>query len=315
MNTELTYNNHFVWGYNQIPWSKRVRLYDRFFATYGKAEYTRPWTLRDACIDAARKICKQAKSVGKKPMVFYSGGLDSEVVIAAFLQSGEDFTVAHLKYTPELNYHDSEWVYRFCRLNNLDLKEYEIDPIEYFLRPEVFDQAVKDNIKHFEMVLVNHLMDLTKDEYFPVLGNGEPYLFKINNDNNSPWLFRELEYMMPWYFHAFNNDIHSCPGFFQYTPEVMLSFLLDPTMVKLANNMLPGKITSRTSKFGIYTNAFPEYEFQPRRKYTGYEYIPRNTLNTLNQKICSYTFYDKHSYEEIEYNKLVKLMRYGNPST
>lgn len=312
MNIELTYNNHFVWGYNQTPWARRERLYDRFFATYGKTSLEDHLSLRDACIDAAKKICIQAKAAGKKPMVFYSGGLDSEVVIAAFLQSGEDFSVAHLKYLPELNYHDSEWVYRFCRLHNLDVKEYTVDPEQYFIRPEVFEQAIKDNIKHFEMVLVNHLMDLTKDEYYPILGNGEPYLFKVDNSQNSKWVFRELEYMMSWYFHASNNNIHSCPGFFQYTPEVMLSFLLDPVMIRLANNRIPGKITSRTSKFSIYNNAFPEYEFQPRRKYTGYEYIPRNILNTLNQKICSHTFYDKHSYEEIEYNALVRMMQYGN---
>lgn len=310
MNTELSYNNHFVWGYNRQPWILRQRLYDRFYSSYGRAEFNaaNPWSLRQAAIDSARKISMSAKKYGKVPMVLYSGGLDSEVVIAAFLQSGEDFTVGHLKYQPELNYHDSEWVYRFCRANNLNLKEYQVDPQEYFTRSQTFSMAVKDNIKLFEMTLVNHLMDLTCDRFFPILGNGEPYLFKVENSLDSAWHFRELEYMMPWYIHAMNNNIQSCPGFWQYTPEIMLAFLLDPVMQDLCNNRIPGKITSRTSKYKIYCNAFPEYDFQPRRKFTGYEYISRENLNPLNQKINSKTFYDRHSYQEYEYNQLVRDM-------
>lgn len=314
MNIELSKNNHFQWGYNNEPWSKRVRLYDRFFARYGKVSEefnNNPLTLRQACIDTARQIAAYCKTINRKPMVFYSGGLDSEVVIAAFLQSGEDFSIGHLRYLPEFNYHDTMWVYRFCRANGLQLKEFEIDPIEFFSKTETFETAVKDNARLIQMQLVTHLMDTVKDEYYPILGNGEPYLFRENPDplDYSRWIFKELEYMMPWYNHAMNNNIQSCPGFFQWNPEITVSFLLDPVMVNLISNKLTYKVTSRSSKYTIYKNAFPEYELQPRKKYTGYEMIPRDIITRLNRNLNYYTFYDKHSCQEYEYYEL--LDHYG----
>ena len=316
MNIELTRGNHFQWGYNDVPWSRRVRLYDRFFSRYGKVSEEfrqKPTTLREETINTARQIAEHCRQINKKPMIFYSGGLDSEVVIAAFLQSGENFSVGHLKYVPEYNYHDTMWVYRFCRANGLDLKEYEIDPIKFLSSDAAFQTAVDDNARLVQMQLVTYLMDTVKDEYYPILGNGEPYLFRDNPnpDEFSRWIFKELEYMMPWYNHAMNNHIHSCPGFFQWTPEVTVSFLLDSMMRGLVTNNFRGKVTSRSSKYAIYTKAFPEYELQPRKKYTGYEMLPRGLINELNKKLNYYTFYDKHSCQEYEYVSLLKHCGYN----
>jgi hypothetical protein len=316
MNIELTKNNHFHWGYNNIPWSRRERLYDRFYSSYGKVEeafISNPTSLRDESIKTAKAIADYCRKINKQPMIFYSGGLDSEVVIAAFLQSGENFSVGHLRYIPEFNYHDTMWVYRFCRANGLDLKEYEINPVEFLSSETAFNTAVKDNARLMQMQLVTYLMDTVKDNYYPILGNGEPYLFRENPNpkEHSRWIFRELEYMLPWYNHAMNNNIQSCPGFFQWSPEITLSFLLDPIMQDLVNNKLKGKVTSRSSKYPIYNSAFPEYELQPRKKYTGYEMLSREMINRLNKNLNYHTFYDKNSYQEYEYFELLKHSGYN----
>jgi hypothetical protein len=316
MNIELTKNNHFHWGYNNIPWSRRERLYDRFYSSYGKVDQSfiaKPTSLRDESIKTAKAIAEHCRKINKQPMIFYSGGLDSEVVIAAFLQSGENFSVGHLRYVPEFNYHDTMWVYRFCRANGLDLKEYEINPIEFLSSEAAFNTAVNDNARLMQMQLVTYLMDTVKDDYYPILGNGEPYLFRENPDPNahSRWIFKELEYMMPWYNHAINNNIQSCPGFFQWSPEITLSFLLDPIMKDLVNNKFKGKVTSRSSKYSIYNSAFPEYELQPRKKYTGYEMLSREMINKLNKDLNYYTFYDKNSYQEYEYFEFLKQSGYN----
>lgn len=315
MNIELSKNNHFEWGYNSIPYSRRVRLYDRFYSRYGKVSeqfVDNPTSFREESIATAKAIADHCRKINKIPMVFYSGGLDSEVVIASFLQSGENFTVGHLRYTPEFNYHDTIWVYRFCRANNLDLKEYEINPIEFLQSEDNFQTAVRDNARLIQMQLVTHLMDSVKEEYYPILGNGEPYLFRDNPNTNehSQWIFKELEYMMPWYNHALNNEIQSCPGFFQWSPEITVAFLIDPVIKELINTESPGKVTSRSSKYQIYNKSFPEYELQPRKKYTGYEMLSRDMINQLNKRLNAYTFYDKNSCQEYEYFELLKHYGY-----
>jgi hypothetical protein len=317
MNIELTKNNHFVWGYNNIPWTSRTHLYDRFFSQYGKASSSyleRPTSLRDESITTAKSLAVRAKALGKIPMVFYSGGLDSEMVVASFLESGENFSVGHLKYLPNYNSYDTEWVNRFSKKHNLDLKEFTVDTINFLTDSKTFNHAVKNNARFITNQLVAHLMDLVKNEYYPIIGNGEPYLFRENTNPNEPsrWIFKELEHMMVWYNHAVNNKIESCPGFFQWSPEITLSFLLDPIIKNLVNNKVQGKITSRSSKYYMYNNAFPEYNFEIRRKYMGNETISKSLLNHINSKLTACNFYDKNSSYSYEYNIFLKHHGYGN---
>ena len=317
MNIELTKNNHFVWGYNNIPWSTRTHLYDRFFSRYGKASSSyllKPTSLRDESINTAKLLSKKARDCGKIPMIFYSGGLDSELVVTAFLESGENFSVGHLKYLPGYNQYDTFWVEKFSKKHNLDLKEYTVDSLKFLTELSTFNSAVKNNARFVTTQFVAHLMDQVRDNYYPIIGNGEPYLFRENTDPNQPsrWFFKELEYMMVWYNHAIDNNIESCPGFFQWSPEITLSFLLDPIIKNLTDNKFQGKITSRTSKYHMYNNAFPEYGFEIRRKFMGNETISKSLLNHINSKLTAYTFYDKNSSCSYEYNNFLKHHGYEN---
>ena len=74
-------------------------------------------------------------------------------------------------------------------------------------------------------------------------------------------------------------NLNGCPFLLSYTPEMMLSFLLDPKIAELGNNMFPGKKGSNSTKSYVFNNGsgfnMDVYDFdkQTRLKYTGYEKI------------------------------------------
>jgi hypothetical protein len=79
-------------------------------------------------------------------------------------------------------------------------------------------------------------------------------------------------------------------------------------IAKLVNNDPYGKITIRTTAAPLYKKTFPEFNFEERPKYGGFEYIPKTLINNLNRELNAKTFYDRHSGQSYEYNELIRML-------
>lgn len=298
-----------VVGYNGIPWTMRTSLYDKFFISYGKIE-SMPVSFRQASIDSVKEISQYCNSVNKTPLILYSGGIDSEFIIAAFISAGVKFSVGHVKYMPNYNAHETEYVKKFCDRYKLDLKEFEVDAVEFLQDSTTMENAVKDNARLIELQLLTAISDTIKDQYYPVSDHPGVMLYRGNFDLNRPsqWFWKDYEHLAAYYFHCMRSNIDACPSFFHWSPEIMLAFLQDPLIEDLTSNNIYGKITIRTSTLPLYRNAFPEFNFEPRPKYRGFEYMSKQLINDLNNKLNAGTFYDRHSGQVYEYTELIKLI-------
>ncbi|MDX9732060.1 MAG: hypothetical protein RBT63_09845, partial [Bdellovibrionales bacterium] len=73
-----------------------------------------------------------------------------------------------------------------------------------------------------------------------------------------------------WYRHFLLQNRDAAPGFFQFTPEIMLSWFLDEMGCDLWNDRIEGKRNSVSSKLPIYQRHFA---LEERPKYTGFEQV------------------------------------------
>lgn len=212
-----------------------------------------------------------------KFQVLYSGGLDSQYVCEVLLRLKMPFdpVIIELKNNAGmvLNSHDIQYAYEFCDAKN-------IKPIIYDLNFEEFIKSGK-NIEIAEAAtccafsLPQTMYVGSQLDGFVLMGNDPPYLrFRDGN-----WYLEELEYIHGLIRYYKQNDINGCPFLLSYTPEMMLSFLLDPTMVKLGTGLFPGKQGSNSTKSHVFNNGsnfnMPTYDFvsKSRVKFTGYEHI------------------------------------------
>lgn len=313
MNIELSKNNHLKWGYNGIIGSERKNLYDKFFIGYGKIQ--RPvQDFRSECITAAKEIANYCRSINKRPLVFYSGGIDSESIILSFLLSGEDFSICHLRFRQGLNNHETDYARRFCSKHNLDLIEYSINTLDFLTSEETFKKAVRDNVRMIETYLMTGVTGRIKEKYYPILDHPGTYLYRENTDLSkfSNWIYKDYECIMFYYNHCKNINMPACPSFFHWSPEIIAAFLLDKSTRDLITNKSYGKISNRTSSILLYQNAFPEFEIVPRPKYTGFEAVPKDIINEINLKLNRHTFYDIHSGQDYEYNEMLKVLGYDH---
>ena len=278
--TQLSFENHFEFGYSnadqfggvEVPFSVRTSAEDMWFVRYGRAQRF-PFDFRKECIETARRIRESTKL----PIdVLFSGGVDSEVALRSFLEAGIDIRVSTLRFKDDLNRHDVEWAERVGRELGLTIRFVDLDLLKFW-ETEALAYADRTQCVSPQLLTTMWLADQT--DGFCVLGSGENFIVKRLPEDYVPgespylrsvWDLFEKEKIAAWYRHFQLQGRDAAPGFFQYTPEIMLSWFLDPIGCDLWNDRRVGKRNSESSKLEQYQQHFP---LAARPKYTGFEKV------------------------------------------
>jgi hypothetical protein len=164
-------------------------------------------------------------------------------------------------------------------INMFEVKN--ITPVKYDLNFEKFVDSGKnveiaESVSCCSFALPATMHVASQLDGFTLLGNDPPYM---RLEPNNVWVLEELEYIHSLLRYYNKYSVNGCPFLLSYTPEMMLSFLLDPSIAKLGTNQLPGKTGSNSTKSYAFNNGsnfnMPLYDFvlQARIKFTGYEKI------------------------------------------
>jgi hypothetical protein len=225
-------------------------------------------------VNVAKLLSEQAKSLGRIPVVMLSGGMDSEVVVKAFIEADVPFKIATFRFTQDKNVHEIAYVEQFCKSMNLNPEYYMITIENWIVTNEARTMFTQSQADTFGMVPHMKLMNVIWNEWngLPVMGNGDMYLEKFGTE----WKYVQLEHILAWYRYAISEGILGGLGFFEHTPEIVLSMMREPLIERLAmgEDKIATKIfeNSRYVKYKVYKKYWPE--LANRMKFTGAEMVP-----------------------------------------
>lgn len=244
-------------------------------------------------------------SLPDKIGVFYSGGLDSEIIILEMLENN---IVPNLYFIDfEYNYHDKQYAIKFCEKYNLKLNFINVDIID-FLKNKIFDYC-EYGCNDLAVPLNFHCRKLIDEDVNMISGIGDPPLFRsivqFVPKIETGWIvgISENSEISRLYFSQkfFPKDV---PIFFKYTAELAIAYLKDPVVEDFVYNERY-KSTITSSKYSILSKF---YELEQRPKYTGFEYIDKrlrvDTLLELEKNVSTrhllfpYNKYCDMIYEE-----------------
>jgi hypothetical protein len=206
-----------------------------------------------------------------KVYIMYSGGVDSEYTLKLFHSMGMPVTPVIVRLSPNYNDHDTEYAFKFCESIGLVPVVIDIDFDHFVKSGQILDIAKSAglDIYHYPATLhaIKHLNGTV------ICSAGEPGV-RFDNGN---WnvIFNQYDYTFFKYFEQ--HSITGTPFFITYTPEMLFSFILDPRVIDLVNNRVPGKLGHQSSKFIIY-NRHSKFNLAERPKYTGYEHIEKSEI-------------------------------------
>lgn len=272
---EYTQHNHFKFGYDHKDWFvNRSNENQEFVTSYGRAE-TNLLSWRKTNVLAAQKI--RMASNNSKIWLLYSGGIDSEVCVKSFMEANISFQVAIMRYENDSNIHDIRFALDFCKRNDLSYKLFDLNISKFWGSHELYQIVDLCHCVSPQLAACLWLGDQV--DGIPVIAQGESYLKKIVPDDYvpgvspylpSPWHYIESDRLCSLFRYFIFKNKPAVPAFFQYLPEQILSFVTkNHRLQMLIANQVPGKLGTRSSKFQMYTEDYPELE--PREKLHGFE--------------------------------------------
>ncbi len=311
---EYTHKNHFQFGYynNDSHQWMPPRCADaehEFAVRFGVCKYYAT-NFRAECENAATLISQSADDFLN---IMFSGGSESEVVVRTFLNLKIPFKVSIMKFKNDLNIHDISFAVVFCEQHGIKYDIFELD-IKNFLDDEMFEYAERTQCPSPQLPATMWLAD--QIDGLPIMGSGEPYIAKVVPDDYVPgvspyepseWRFTEKEMIQAWYRHFIIQGRDAIPGFFQYTPELMHSFLCHSTIVNLTHDRQVGKLSSVSSKSEMYRWWFPD--MIPRPKFTGFERITE--WDEVARENLSEKFGRFNRVVSTEYNDFMHRLQHG----
>lgn len=212
-------------------------------------------------------------ALNRVPFILLSGGLDSEVLVKAFLEAQVPFEAISFRYLNGLNKHEVNFIEAFKARHKFAHRYLDIDVLDWYKSDEVATLFRESQCVSVAMIPHMKLMSYVHTELngFPVLGNGDVYLEK----QDGQWQYVELEYMLAWYRHAQQNNIQGEVGFFQSSAELTLAMLREPKIERLGRNedLYATRVydTSRFIKYAIYRKHWPDLVMRP--KFEGHELV------------------------------------------
>ena len=272
----FTERNHFKVSYDEVPFVLRSNPQQKFSTSHGLISRTLgSW--REECFSVAQKLWDKH---GENLVVFLSGGMDSEVMLRSFLGLGLRPRVTIIRFENFLNHHDIHFAIELCADFQITPQYIDVN-VEGFWRDEVFNYT--DPVQTISPQLGLLFWATDQVDGVPVIGAGENYLRREENTN----IFFDVESevicgLYRWFIH---RNREAVPCFFQYTPEIMYSFLCDPILEEFLKEAKTRRLLSTEKvKYELYRRHF---DLKPRAALTGYERcqdIDEVARSTMRQK-------------------------------
>jgi hypothetical protein len=201
----------------------------------------------------------------------YSGGLDSEYVLSVVRHLG--MQVIPVIMRTAYNDHETRYAFEYCKSYNITPTVIDLDYDKFIESGKFLEIATSIKCAAFQIPC--NMWLASQLDGTVITGNDPPHMKK---KADGLWYLDEEEIIHSQFAYFKKYKVHGTPFLLSYTPELMLSFLLDPTMVSLANNRIPGKLGTNSTKVQVFNNNKGAFSLVNRVKQHGYEHVETSAI-------------------------------------
>lgn len=253
---QLIYNNYLRSTGSGPTWDVEIDPPSRPVGTYF-----------DEVVRAAEMIWAQKQG---ELYLCYSGGLDSEFALSVLRHLG--MAVTPVIMCTQYNQTERKYAFDYCDAHNITPVIINLDLDEFINSGKMLDIA--KSMKCGAWQIASNMWLTSQLDGTVITGECPPHLKKLDN----LWYHDQDQIYHSTLTYFKNNNIYGTPFFMNYTAEMVYAFLTDPTMVKLANNQIVGKLGSHSTKYKVYNNNGGVFELTNRTKLHGYETVKDSSI-------------------------------------
>jgi hypothetical protein len=201
--------------------------------------------------------------------VLLSGGIDSEVVVRVFKDLGINHNTYIFRYKKDYNFRDVESAIEICKSLHIPYKVIDFD-LEKFYEQEAYDFFKKSGC--LSAGRLTHMKFFDYLDGIPITGESEPYWKRVNGadySKKSEWKFCFGENFHNTSMYATSLGREHVVDWYEFSPNVIKTFIDLPQVQQLLNDMEPGKTSTWSSRVSIYREIWPD--IKPKVKLIGFE--------------------------------------------
>jgi hypothetical protein len=251
------------------------------------------------------KVAETIWSQKSSPLhLCYSGGLDSEFVLCLFLNLKMNIQPVIMR--TQYNHPETKYAFKLCEEKNIKPIIIDLDYDKFIESGKFLEIATETKCAAYQYIA--NMWLTSQIDGTVITGDSNPHIFL----KDGKWYVDEIEPTYRQFDYFIKNKIEGTPFFLSYTVEQYLSFLIDPTMKRLANNEIPGKTGSYSSKVHVYNNQ-DIFVLEQRKKLTGYELVESSSIfNHPDMKLVESWKSKWWGSHDTEYYTLINKLNYDN---
>ena len=288
---ELIHNNYLRGSGHGLTWNVEIDPPSRTVKSYF-----------EETVIAAEMIWAQRQG----PLyICYSGGLDSEYVLSVFRHLGMRVTPVIMRTA--YNNHETQYAFDYCKNRKIKPLVIDLDYDNFVNSGKLLEIATEMECAAYQIpcnMWLTSQLDGTV-----ITGNDPPHMKK---KDDGLWYLDEEEIIHSQFNYFKKHNIYGTPFFLSYTPELMLSFLLDPTMQLLANDGIQGKLGTNSTKVHVFNNNQGAFKLENRIKQHGYEQVEKSEIYNHPDIQIVNTWKEKwYGSSDHQYHKVVETLQNG----
>lgn len=284
-------NNWYQWQYGDEPLFGRQTSNLPFNTFYSKS---------NVLIGSFKEeLQKAAKSTldhypGLKPCIFFSGGVDSELILRAYLDIGANPEVYIVRYENDLNIYDVSYAITICTILKVEYNLIDFNLQQFY---ENDAEKIAEDAQIDRPRMLPHIKFTECADGLIIVGHSDIRWYRPHDDytKKATWLAQDFEHDIGCDKY---NILHNRPAIYQWwkwTPGLVISYTQLKWFKQLVNDEIIGKLGLNSSKLLGFREAYPD--LITREKQTGFE--------KTDELINEFEFFLKQKYKGLPYRQLV----------
>lgn len=205
---------------------------------------------------------------GLKPCIFFSGGVDSELILRSYLEIGSNPEVYIIRFENDYNLYDVSYAVTVCNILNVKFKIVDFNLEKFYLNDAelISEQAQIDRPR-----MLPHLKFTECADGLIIVGHSDVRWYRTDDDysKQGTWLAQDFEHDIGCDKY---NIMHSRPAIFQWwkwTPGLVLSYTRLNWFQNLIADKYKGRLGINSTKIIGFREVYPD--LIERKKATGFE--------------------------------------------
>ena len=261
-------NNWYSWSYNGNKFSRSTSI-DDVFSTEFNVTSVSANSFKYELLSAARDILDHYQ--GLSPCIFFSGGVDSDIVLRTFVELGAKPKVYIVRYENDYNIYDVSYAITVCSMLGVDYKIIDFNLKKFY---ENDAELISENAQVDRAMALPQLKFMDYVDGLPIYSASDPSWTRLNDDYSTKgqWVMRCWEHDIGWSNYALFKNRPAVMEFFKWSPSLLMAWNKTEWLKKLTNDQYYGKLGTSSTKINGYREAYPD--LIERRKKTGFETCP-----------------------------------------